>query len=58
VEDERRRYEKLLRLFGRSLPRATSERNAALYARLGFEHLGAFTALDSPPLRPMRRPQA
>jgi GNAT superfamily N-acetyltransferase len=35
---------------------ATSERNAALYARLGFEHLGAFTVLDSPPLWPMRRP--
>lgn len=35
---------------------ATSERNAALYARLGFEHLGAFTVLGSPPLWPMRRP--
>jgi GNAT superfamily N-acetyltransferase len=34
---------------------ATSERNAALYARLGFEHLGAFTVLGSPPLWPMRR---
>jgi GNAT superfamily N-acetyltransferase len=35
---------------------ATSERNAALYARLGFEHLGAFTLGGSPPLWPMRRP--
>jgi GNAT superfamily N-acetyltransferase len=35
---------------------ATSERNAALYARLGFEHLGPFTVLSSPPLWPMRRP--
>lgn len=35
---------------------ATSEQNAALYGRLGFEHLGAFTVLDSPPLWPMRRP--
>jgi len=35
---------------------ATSEQNAALYARLGFEHLGAFTVLGSPPLWPMRRP--
>lgn len=34
---------------------ATSERNAALYARLGFEHLGAFTLGSSPPLWPMRR---
>ena len=37
---------------------ATSERNAALYERLGFEHLGAFTVLGSPPLWPMRRPQS
>jgi ribosomal protein S18 acetylase RimI-like enzyme len=37
---------------------ATSERNAALYERLGFEHLGAFTVLGSPPLWPMRRPPA
>jgi GNAT superfamily N-acetyltransferase len=37
---------------------ATSERNAALYERLGFEHLGAFTVFDSPPLWPMRRPPA
>jgi ribosomal protein S18 acetylase RimI-like enzyme len=35
---------------------ATSERNAALYERLGFEHLGPFTVLGSPPLWPMRRP--
>jgi ribosomal protein S18 acetylase RimI-like enzyme len=35
---------------------ASSERNAALYERLGFEHLGAFTVLGSPPLWPMRRP--
>ena len=34
---------------------ATSERNAALYERLGFEHLGRFTLGDSPPLWPMRR---
>jgi GNAT superfamily N-acetyltransferase len=55
------------RLLGRTLERAdaaslptyleaTSEQNAALYARLGFEHLGAFTVLGSPPLWPMRRP--
>ena len=55
------------RLLGRTLARAdaeglpsyleaTSERNAALYERLGFEHLGAFTVLGSPPLWPMRRP--
>jgi GNAT superfamily N-acetyltransferase len=37
---------------------ATSERNATLYARLGFQHLGAFTVLGSPPLWPMRRPPA
>lgn len=44
---------------GQGLPtflEATSERNAALYARLGFEHLGAFTVLGSPPIWPMRRP--
>lgn len=35
---------------------ATSERNAVLYERLGFEHLGAFTFGGSPPLWPMRRP--
>jgi GNAT superfamily N-acetyltransferase len=55
------------KLLGRTLARAdaaglptyleaTSERNAALYERLGFEHLGAFTVLGSPPLWPMRRP--
>jgi ribosomal protein S18 acetylase RimI-like enzyme len=55
------------KLLGRTLERAdagglptyleaTSERNAALYERLGFEHLGAFTVLGSPPLWPMRRP--
>jgi GNAT superfamily N-acetyltransferase len=35
---------------------ATSERNAALYERLGFEHLGPFRLGSSPPLWPMRRP--
>jgi ribosomal protein S18 acetylase RimI-like enzyme len=35
---------------------ATSERNAALYERLGFKHLGPFNVLGSPPLWPMRRP--
>ena len=35
---------------------ATSERNAALYARLGFAHLSSFTLGSSPPLWPMRRP--
>jgi GNAT superfamily N-acetyltransferase len=55
------------KLLGRTLERAdaaglptyleaTSERNAALYERLGFEHLGAFTVLGSPPLWPMSRP--
>lgn len=34
---------------------ATSERNAALYERLGFEHLGPFTLGASPPLWPMLR---
>jgi ribosomal protein S18 acetylase RimI-like enzyme len=37
---------------------ATSERNAALYERLGFEHLGAFRFGGSPPLWPMRRSPA
>ena len=37
---------------------ATSERNAELYARLGFEHLDSFTLGGSPPLWPMRRPPA
>jgi GNAT superfamily N-acetyltransferase len=55
------------RLLGKTLARAdaeglptyleaTSERNATLYERLGFVHLGAFTVLGSPPLWPMRRP--
>lgn len=35
---------------------ASSERNAKLYERLGFEHLGSFSTLDSPPMWPMRRP--
>lgn len=35
---------------------ATSERNAALYERLGFQHLGPFRLGSSPPLWPMRRP--
>lgn len=35
---------------------ATSERNVALYLRLGFEHLGEFNLRSSPPLWPMRRP--
>jgi ribosomal protein S18 acetylase RimI-like enzyme len=34
---------------------ATSERNVALYERLGFEHLGEFNLGGSPPLWPMRR---
>lgn len=34
----------------------TSERNIALYERLGFEHLGKFTLGSSPPLWPMLRP--
>jgi GNAT superfamily N-acetyltransferase len=37
---------------------ATSERSAALYERLGFEHLGALRFAGSPPLWPMRRPPA
>ena len=54
------------RLLGRTIERAdesglpayleaTSEDNAALYARLGFKYLGAFTVLGSPPIWPMRR---
>jgi GNAT superfamily N-acetyltransferase len=35
---------------------ATSERNATLYERLGFRHLGPFRFTTSPPLWPMRRP--
>jgi GNAT superfamily N-acetyltransferase len=37
---------------------ATSERNAVLYERLGFRHLGPFRFAGSPPLWPMRRPGA
>ncbi len=37
---------------------ATSERNAALYARLGFQHLRHFRVSNSPPIWPMRRPPA
>lgn len=49
----------LERADARNLPtylEATSERNAALYERLGFIHLGPFTVLGSPHLWPMRRP--
>jgi GNAT superfamily N-acetyltransferase len=35
---------------------ATSQRNVALYERLGFEHLGEFNLGSGPPLWPMRRP--
>jgi GNAT superfamily N-acetyltransferase len=35
---------------------ATSERNAALYSRLGFQHLRQFNVGNSPPIWPMRRP--
>lgn len=35
---------------------ASSERNAALYERLGFEHSGEITLRNSPPLFLMRRP--
>jgi GNAT superfamily N-acetyltransferase len=34
---------------------ATSERNAQLYARLGFELMGELSVLGSPPLWLMRR---
>lgn len=37
---------------------ASSERNAALYERLGFEHLSQLSVLGSPPLRLMMRPPA
>jgi GNAT superfamily N-acetyltransferase len=37
---------------------ASSERNAALYARLGFELIDELRVMDSPPLRLMRRPPA
>lgn len=35
---------------------ATSERNAALYERLGFKHRGELRFASSPPLWPMLRP--
>jgi GNAT superfamily N-acetyltransferase len=35
---------------------ATSERNAVLYTRLGFQHLGELSVGSSPPLWPMLRP--
>jgi GNAT superfamily N-acetyltransferase len=35
---------------------ASSERSAALYERLGFEHLSELSVLGSPPLRLMLRP--
>ena len=37
---------------------ASSPRNAALYARLGFVHLGERRLPDGPPFWPMRRPPA
>ncbi len=38
---------------------ASTQRSAALYARLGFVHLGALTLPDGgPPIWPMRRPAA
>jgi GNAT superfamily N-acetyltransferase len=37
---------------------ASSERSAALYARLGFEHLGELQVPDGPRFWPMRRPPA
>jgi GNAT superfamily N-acetyltransferase len=37
---------------------ATSERSAALFSRLGFEHLRQFTVGNSPPIWPMRRSPA
>jgi GNAT superfamily N-acetyltransferase len=37
---------------------ATSERNVALYLRLGFQHMGEFSLASSPPLWPMRRDPA
>jgi len=37
---------------------ASSERSAALYERLGFEHLGELSVLGSPPLWLMSRPPA
>jgi GNAT superfamily N-acetyltransferase len=37
---------------------ASSERSAALYERLGFEHVAELSVRDSPPLRLMLRPPA
>ena len=37
---------------------ASTERSAALYARLGFEHLGELQVPDGPRFWPMRRPPA
>jgi GNAT superfamily N-acetyltransferase len=37
---------------------ASSERSAALYERLGFEHVAELSVLGSPPLRLMLRPSA
>ncbi len=37
---------------------ASSERSAALYERLGFEHVSELSVLGSPPLRLMLRPPA
>jgi GNAT superfamily N-acetyltransferase len=37
---------------------ASSDRSAALYARLGFVHLGVLELPGGPPLWPMRRPSA
>jgi len=37
---------------------ATSKRNAALFQRLGFQHLRNFTVGNSPPIWPMRRAPA
>lgn len=37
---------------------ASTERSAALYARLGFVHLGELRVPDGPPFWPMRRPPA
>lgn len=37
---------------------ASTERSAAMYARLGFVHLGKLQVPDGPPFWPMRRPPA
>jgi RimJ/RimL family protein N-acetyltransferase len=37
---------------------ASTERSAALYARLGFVHLGELRVPDGPRFWPMRRPPA